>query len=115
DRQVQRLADLVESLLDVSQLQGSAPRLHLEEVDLATVVREVVARSEEAAARVGCQLVVSPLVSTPGLWDVARLSQVVTHLLSNAMKFGPGKPVEVALYLSPYFVTDPERMEAVLN
>ncbi|HZI11664.1 MAG TPA: HAMP domain-containing sensor histidine kinase, partial [Myxococcus sp.] len=97
DRQVQRLADLVESLLDVSQLQGSSPRLHLEEVDLASVVREVVSRSGEAAARVGCQLVLSPLPPTPGRWDVARLSQVVTHLLSNAMKFGPGKPVEVAL------------------
>lgn len=97
DRQVQRLADLVESLLDVSQLQGGAPRLHLEDVDLASVVREVVARSEEAASRVGCRLVLRPLVPTPGRWDVARLSQVVSHLLSNAMKFGPGKPVEVAL------------------
>jgi PAS domain S-box-containing protein len=97
DRQVQRLADLVESLLDVSQLQGGAPRLHLEEVDLASVVREVVSRSEEAAARVGCQLVLRQLPPTPGKWDVARLSQVMTHLLSNAMKFGPGKPVEVAL------------------
>ncbi|QSQ22184.1 PAS domain-containing protein [Pyxidicoccus parkwayensis] len=97
DRQVQRLSDLVESLLDVSQLQGSAPRLHLEDVDLASVVREVVSRSEEAAARVGCRLVVGALEPTPGKWDVARLSQVVTHLLSNAMKFGPGKPVEVGL------------------
>ncbi|WP_205519510.1 sensor histidine kinase [Pyxidicoccus caerfyrddinensis] len=101
DRQVQRLADLVESLLDVSQLQGGAPRLHLEEVDLASVVRDVVARSEDAAARVGCRLVVQPLVPTSGRWDMARLSQVVTHLLSNAMKFGPGKPVEVALESGP--------------
>jgi len=97
DRQVQRLSELVESLLDVSQLQGSSPRLHLEDVDLASVVRQVVSRSEEAAARVGCQLVVRPLAPTPGRFDVARVSQVVTHLLSNAMKFGPGKPVEVAL------------------
>ncbi|WP_171818058.1 hybrid sensor histidine kinase/response regulator [Pyxidicoccus fallax] len=101
DRQVQRLADLVESLLDVSQLQGGKPRLHLEEVDLAAVVRNVVARSEEAAARAGCRLVMGPLVPTPGRWDVTRLSQVVAHLLSNAMKFGPGKPVEVGLEAGP--------------
>ncbi|QDE93437.1 hybrid sensor histidine kinase/response regulator [Myxococcus xanthus] len=97
DRQVQRLSDLVESLLDVSQLQGGAPRLHLEDVDLALVVREAVSRSEDAAARAGCLLVLSPLEPTTGRWDAARLSQVMTHLLSNAMKFGPGKPVEVAL------------------
>ncbi|WP_426755572.1 ATP-binding protein [Myxococcus sp. Y35] len=105
DRQVQRLSDLVESLLDVSQLQGGAPRLHLEEVDLATVVREAVSRSEEAAARAGCLLVLSPLEPTPGRWDAARLSQVMTHLLSNAMKFGPGKPVEVALESQPDVAT----------
>ncbi|WNZ61779.1 HAMP domain-containing sensor histidine kinase [Myxococcus sp. MxC21-1] len=87
----------MESLLDVSQLQGGAPRLHLEDVDLALVVREAVSRSEDAAARAGCLLVLSPLEPTPGRWDAARLSQVMTHLLSNAMKFGPGKPVEVAL------------------
>ncbi|MCP3104789.1 PAS domain-containing protein [Myxococcus sp. K15C18031901] len=101
DRQVQRLADLVESLLDVSQFQGGPPRLHLEQVDLAKVVRDAVTRSEAAAARAGCQLVLRSLVSTPGRWDSARMGQVVSHLLSNAMKFGPGKPVEVGLEHEP--------------
>ncbi|MCE9671025.1 ATP-binding protein [Myxococcus stipitatus] len=105
DRQVQRLADLVESLLDVSQFQGGAPRLHLERVDLAHVVRDAVARSEGAAARAGCQLVLSPLPPTTGRWDGTRLGQVVSHLLSNAMKFGPGKPVEVALEREPAAAT----------
>jgi PAS domain S-box-containing protein len=97
DRQVQRLSSLVESLLDVSQLQGHAPRLHVEETDLAEVVREAVTRSEEAAARAGCLLVLGELSPTPGQWDAARMSQVLLHLLSNAVKFGPGKPVEVEL------------------
>jgi len=37
------------------------------------------------------------LPSTPGRWDRVRIAQVVRHLLANAMKFGPGKPVEVEL------------------
>jgi PAS domain S-box-containing protein len=97
DRQVERLASLVDTLLDVSQLQSQAPRLELEEVDLASVVREAVAHSEPEATRVGCRLVLSALPSTPGQWDRVRMAQVVRHLLANAMKFGPGKPVEVAL------------------
>ncbi|WP_224362640.1 ATP-binding protein [Hyalangium versicolor] len=96
DRQVERLASLVDTLLDVSQLQ-QAPRLELEDVDLAVVVREVVSRSEQEAARAGCHLVLSTLPSTPGRWDRVRMAQVVKHLLANAMKFGPGKPVEVVL------------------
>ncbi|MFY1829319.1 ATP-binding protein [Myxococcus fulvus] len=97
DRQVQRMSDLVESLLDVSQAQGGPPRLQLEVVDLSNVVRDAVTRSELAAARAGCELVLGPMPPTPGRWDGARLGQVVRHLLSNAMKFGPGRPVEVAL------------------
>jgi PAS domain S-box-containing protein len=101
DRQVGRLANLVDTLLDVSQLQNQVPRLQLEEVDLAMVIREAVARSELEAARAGCQLVLTSLPSTPGRWDRVRIAQVVRHLLANAMKFGPGKPVEVELEAQP--------------
>ncbi|EAU66430.1 two-component hybrid sensor and regulator [Stigmatella aurantiaca DW4/3-1] len=97
DRQVQRLTGLVDTLLDVSQLQSHAPLLQLEQVDLAAVVREAVARSEQEASRAGCRLVMSPMPATLGRWDPVRLAQVVRHLLANAMKFGPGKPVEVTL------------------
>lgn len=95
DRQVQRLADLVEGLLDVSRLQSHAPRLNLEAVDLGRVVRDVVVRSEEMASRAGCLLVVREAQPVVGRWDALRLGQVVTHLLSNAVKFGPGRPVEL--------------------
>lgn len=125
DRQVERLASLVDTLLDVSQLQSHAPRLELEEVDLASVVREAVARSEQEAARMGCQLVLDAPPSTPGRWDRVRMTQVVRHLLANAMKFGPGKPVEVVLEAQPdtavLLVRDhgigiaPERMEGLFQ
>jgi PAS domain S-box-containing protein len=101
DRQVERLTTLMDTLLDVSQLQSQAPRLQLEEVDLASVVRDAVAHLEPEAARVGCHLVLRQLPSTPGRWDRVRMAQVVRHLVANAMKFGPGKPVEVALEVLP--------------
>ena len=97
DRQVERLASLVDTLLDVSQLENEALQLELDEVDLAAVVREAVIRSELEAQRAGCRLVLSCLLSTPGRWDRVRMAQAVKHLLANAMKFGPGQPVEVSL------------------
>jgi signal transduction histidine kinase len=32
-----------------------------------------------------------------GRWDRLRLDQIVTNLLSNALKYGPGKPIEIRL------------------
>jgi signal transduction histidine kinase len=32
-----------------------------------------------------------------GRWDRSRLDQVATNLLSNAMKYGKGRPIEVAV------------------
>ncbi|WP_075009208.1 ATP-binding protein [Stigmatella aurantiaca] len=125
DRQVQRLTGLVDTLLDVSQLQSHAPLLQLEQVDLAAVVREAVARSEQEASRAGCRLVMSPMPSTLGRWDPVRLAQVVRHLLANAMKFGPGKPVEVTLEARPDAAVlkvrdhgigiEPERLDALFQ
>jgi signal transduction histidine kinase len=37
------------------------------------------------------------IVLVVGRWDPSRLDQVVTNLLSNAAKFGAGKPIEIRI------------------
>ncbi|HEX8435553.1 response regulator, partial [Archangium sp.] len=89
DRQVARLDRLIESLLDVSRIGAGKLELEWEEVDLAEVVREVVARFEPQAAKAECAVSVrSPPWPVLGRWDRLRLDQVVTNLLSNALKYG---------------------------
>ncbi len=94
-RQTRRLATLVDSLLDVSRVEAGTLQLDLEEVDLDAVVRDVAARFEGQAARASSLLEVTPGGPLVGRWDRARLEQVVTHLLSNALKYGAGRPVHV--------------------
>jgi PAS domain S-box-containing protein len=96
-RQTDRLSRLVGQLMDVSRIRAGRLRLELEEVDLAAIVRDVAARHGEEAARAGTQIRVGGVEVARGRWDRLRLEQVVTNLITNAMKFGLGQPVEISV------------------
>ncbi|NMO19978.1 response regulator [Pyxidicoccus fallax] len=94
-RQVRRLGTLVEVLLDVSRLSSEELRLSPERLDLAELVSEVVGRHAAEAEGMGCELRVKACSGLWGLWDRLRVDQAVAALVSNALKFGPGKPVDI--------------------
>ncbi|QRN95145.1 response regulator [Archangium violaceum] len=96
-RSVRRLARLIETLLDVSQLTTGRLQLEPERVDLASLVGEVVADSQDEARRQGTSLNVHIESPLTGCFDRDRMEQAVHHLVSNALKFGQGRPVEVSL------------------
>jgi len=81
-RQVAHLKHLVDDLLDVSRIASGKLRIDLEPVDLAAVVRHVVAALPDQPIR---------LQAPDALWvngDEHRLTQVLGNLLSNAARFG---------------------------
>ncbi len=96
-RHGQRLGQLLHNLLDLSRLSSGKLALEVARVDLAQLVREVVERHSEQAAEAGCPLRLEASPHLEGWWDPLRVERVVTNLLSNAMKFGRGQPVEVRL------------------
>ncbi|WP_163998205.1 AAA family ATPase [Pyxidicoccus caerfyrddinensis] len=95
--QTRRLAHLVDELLDVSRIETGRLHLHLEPVDLAAVVQDVVEGMKDAFTRAQSPLNLHVDACCAGRWDRVRLEQVVTNLLSNALKFGAGRPIEVRL------------------
>jgi PAS domain S-box-containing protein len=96
-RQAARLGTLVDRLLDVSRIASGRLELHREELDLRAVVERLVDGAREDGARMGCALVLSAPAPVRGWFDRARLQQVVGNLLTNATKYGAGKPVEVSV------------------
>ncbi|MBN1204136.1 MAG: PAS domain-containing protein, partial [Myxococcaceae bacterium] len=100
-RQVERLEQLVSNLLDVSQMTAGRLKLHTEVVDLSEVVGDVAARFGSLLAHSGCRLELDIRRGVTGLWDRARLDQVVVNLLTNAIKFGQGNPIEVEVEADP--------------
>jgi PAS domain S-box-containing protein len=90
-----RLADLVATLLDIKLLGSDCLELSIEELDLADVVRTVLARSEDLV-RSGSPVNLEAR-SIRGRWDRLRLEQVAANLLSNAGKYGLGRPIRVVV------------------
>jgi len=96
-RSAERLSDLIESLLDVSRIAAGQFNLSPQRFDLSEAVRESAERLREAATRAGCELVVRADHETVGTWDRLRLEQVVSNLVSNAIKYAAQSPIEVSL------------------
>jgi signal transduction histidine kinase len=98
-RQVGRLEGLVDQLLDVSRISAGKMTLSPERLDLGELVREVAHRFSPAsttAPGVGA-IDVQADAGIEGCWDRLRLEQILTNLLSNAAKYGAGRPISVAV------------------
>jgi signal transduction histidine kinase len=96
-RQVVRLNQLVDQLLDVSRLIEGRLELRLEQVDLQALVIEAIDLMRESATQAGSPVLLRLRPEVVGHWDRIRIGQVITNLLSNAIKFGCGRPIEVEL------------------
>lgn len=97
ERENRRLVRLVNELLDVSRIRAGHFPFVFEEVDLAELTHEVAGRLAPDLARTGSALSIHAEQPVVGRWDRSRLDQVVTNLLSNAMKFGKGRPIEITV------------------
>jgi PAS domain S-box-containing protein len=87
--QVSRMETMVSDFLDATRMQQNRLELRKEEVDLVALVRSLLARFEPSAAESGHRLVRAGDESIRGCWDASRLDQVITNLVSNALKFSP--------------------------
>ncbi len=83
-----RLMRLVNSMLDLSQMQSGKLSLQFSVADLRASAESVVALFEAEAHRRGIrlELVVSPLLTKVEM-DAERIEQVLVNLVSNALKF----------------------------
>ncbi|APR78348.1 Sensory box histidine kinase [Minicystis rosea] len=97
ERQGLRLATLVGEMLDISRIREGRLELDVEPVDLSRVARDAIDRLSSDLERARCTISLHADVPVTGLWDRARLVQVATNLLTNAAKFGKGKPIAVTV------------------
>jgi signal transduction histidine kinase len=97
-RQTRHLGHLIEELLDLTRFRaGRFDVVPSDGVDLVSVVRTATGRLARQLAIAGCALTIDAPAPVVGRWDRSRLEQVVTNLVTNAMKFSAGRPIEIAI------------------
>ena len=94
-RQTARLKRLVEQLLDCVRLNAAELPLQRAPIDLVALCRDV---ADMTMATDGPRAVIDGDPSVIGRWDAVRLEQVVTNLLSNAVRYSRSEtPVRVTI------------------
>ncbi|MFZ4655534.1 MAG: ATP-binding protein [Caldilineaceae bacterium] len=88
EEEADRLEALINNLLDVSRIQASGLRLDYADVNLERLARKVVEAYRTQTTE--HQLEVDFPAALPLVWgDEERLRQVLTNLVSNAIKYSP--------------------------
>jgi PAS domain S-box-containing protein len=96
-RQADRLRRLADDLLDISRITHGKFALEPEEVDLGDLVRDVLDRYSAQMRSAGCKYTATVESGIQGRWDRYRIEQVIINLLTNAVRYGAGKPIEVSV------------------
>ncbi len=95
ERQIERITLLIDDMLDISRISSGKLSMSMERFDLCELVGDVVERSTEQFAAAGCPIKVDLPAPSFGNGDRFRIEQVVTNLLTNAMRYGAGKPISI--------------------
>jgi signal transduction histidine kinase len=97
ERQIQAMIRLIEDMLDVSRMRSGMLSIRPCGMDLAAMLARVVGDLSRAAVEAGSPMILDAPSPVTGCWDEFRIEQVVINLLTNALRYGGGKPVDIRL------------------
>lgn len=96
--QTLRLSRLIDDILDVSRIRSGKLTLKKESVDLGKVLSENVKGLSMWFINEGYELPQLEISGDlTGLFDRARIDQVISNLLTNAVRYGEKKPISIRL------------------
>jgi signal transduction histidine kinase len=97
ERQIKSMIRLIDDMLDVSRMRSGKLSIRPAKVDLMKLLERVVSDLSLQAATTGSSLTLAPHEGVSGCWDEFRVEQVIVNLLTNALRYGCGQPVEVCV------------------
>jgi len=97
ERQIKSMIRLIDDMLDVSRMRSGKLSIRPAQVELMRLLERVVSDLSLQAATTGNALTLMPHEQINGCWDEFRVEQVIVNLLTNALRYGCGQPVEVSV------------------
>jgi hypothetical protein len=88
-RQARYLLELLDGLLDLTQIDAGKLVLHVADVDMGELLAQAVERFRKLAGSKRIRLALTPVPPAMVRADRLRVSQVLDNILSNAVKFSP--------------------------
>ncbi len=97
DRQADRLANLIEDMLDVSRISLGKLSLDIQPTSLNSLIEETLESMAELIKQNGNEIIRTLDTNVVANIDRFRMEQVLINLLTNAIKYGEGKPITISL------------------
>ena len=99
-RNGKHLQNLINDVLDISQIESGHMAITKEEIHIATIIRETVRMMHDQIKRKGLDFVVDIPNDIPRMWlDRVRIRQVFINLLGNAIRFTHEGSISITVYL----------------
>ncbi|MDD0974133.1 hybrid sensor histidine kinase/response regulator [Pseudomonas fontis] len=95
ERQINSLIRLIEDMLDVSRIRTGKLSIRPSQFDLSQLVTGLVENFAAQARAADCNLELEINAPVVGVWDEFRIEQVIANLLTNALRYGSKRPVQV--------------------
>jgi PAS domain S-box-containing protein len=96
--QSKKLAVLLDELLDLTRIRLGKLELAKEDTDLNSIVKGVADRFKVVVGQKGIVMDIDLKDSIVGSWDPMRIEQIVSNLISNAVKYGDGSAISVKTF-----------------
>jgi len=96
-RQLQSMTRLIDDMLDVTRMRNGKLSIRPVQTDLSSMVERIVSDLSHQAEAAGSTIQLHPHPPIAGVWDAFRVEQIIVNLLTNALRYGAGNPVEVRI------------------
>ncbi|MBI2031886.1 MAG: DUF4118 domain-containing protein [Candidatus Levybacteria bacterium] len=95
--QTKRLSKMINDLLSVSVVATRKINLEYEKIDFNKLVENVLNDFSERIRRENYVVIYDAKEKITGNWDKIRIAQAISNLISNAIKYGDHKPIQIKL------------------